>query len=87
MLFGIGDLLIALGHLSPEFFNVSPELLIFVLQCLTAGLVGLPMAIRRCSWLPGTACRCRTHPPYVKRLGQDLSSKIRYYHQQLAGVY
>jgi len=47
------------------------------LQFLAAGLSGVPIGIRSgvLSSFPA-ASRCRTHPPYVKRFGSILASKI-----------
>ena len=85
LLFGIRDLLIAFGYLTPEILNLSLQSLILTLQLFTFGLVGVPMTIRRCLWLPGSASRSRTHPPYVKRfrlicpaLNRHKDEKVRY---------
>jgi hypothetical protein len=76
LLFGIRDLLLALdnlffafGYFTTEFLNLSQQPFIFPLQLFTAGLLGMPMAIRRCSLSPCASSVSRTHPPYVKRFG------------------
>jgi hypothetical protein len=75
LLFGVGDLLIPFGYLTAEFFKLSLQPLIFTLQLPTAGLGGVPRAIRRCRLLRSAASRSRTHPPYGKRFGEICPEK------------
>jgi hypothetical protein len=63
LLLGIGDLLLAIGYFTAEFFVLSPQTLIFPMQFLMAGFVGVPVAIRRFALLPCAVSRSRTHPP------------------------
>jgi hypothetical protein len=67
LLFGVRDLLFALGYFAAEFFILSMEPFVLPMEFFPAGLLGVPMTIRRCLSLPGAASRSRTHPPYVKR--------------------
>src|SRR5450432_2782116 len=68
LLFALRNLFFALGYFTAEFFVLSLEPLIFLMELFPAGLNGVPMALRRC---PSRLrpCPCRTHPPYVKRFG------------------
>jgi hypothetical protein len=68
-LFGVGDLLIPLGYLTPQFLKLSLQPLIFTLQLLTAGLAGVSMSIRRCPLSRSAASRSCTHPPSDKGFG------------------
>src|SRR5215471_1090151 len=67
LFFGIRDLLIAFGYLTPEILQLSLQPLILPLQVFPTGLVGLPMALRRCPWLPCATRQSRTHPTYSKQ--------------------
>ncbi len=67
LFFGIRDLLIAFGYLTPEILQLSLQPLILPLQVFPTGLVGLPMALRRCPWLPCATSQSRTHPTYSKQ--------------------
>jgi hypothetical protein len=82
LLFGVRDLLFAFGNLpvpfgyfTAEILKLSQQPLILPMQLFTAGLVGAPMAIRRCPRLPCAAIRFRTHPPYSKRFGEICPGK------------
>src|SRR3974390_3440458 len=67
LLFGVSQLLVAFGHLTPQIFVLAQQPLIFPTQLFTTGLAGVRMATRPCSRPPRAATRPRTHPPYVKR--------------------
>jgi len=71
----IRDLLFAFGYFTASFSVLSQQPLIFAIPLFTAGLVGVPMVIRRCPWLPCAASRSRTHPPYNKRFGEVCAEK------------
>src|ERR1017187_7000484 len=63
------------GYFTAEILKLSQQPLILPMQLFTAGLVGAPMAIRRCPRLPCAAIRFRTHPPYRKRFGEICPGK------------
>src|SRR4029453_3952229 len=67
LFFGVRDLLCAFAYLTPEFLKLSLQPLIVPLQLLPTGLVGVPMALRRCCWLVCAASCFRTHPAYSKQ--------------------
>src|SRR5437868_6920457 len=74
LLFRVGDLFgafddlsFALGYLTVEFVVLALEPLIVSVQLLPAGLVRVPIAIRRCLLSTCAPSRPRTHPPYGKR--------------------
>ena len=62
----IRDLVVAFGCFAAEILNLAPQPLNLPLAFLPTGLMGVPMAQRRCLWLPSAPSRSRTHPPYVK---------------------
>jgi hypothetical protein len=69
LLFGVGDplftfgnLLFAFGYLTAEFFVLSQQPLIFLLQLFAARFLRVAMALCLCPLSPCLASRTRIHP-------------------------
>jgi hypothetical protein len=75
LLLGVRDLLLASDYFTPELLVLATQPVIFTLQVLPAGRLGLPMAVRRYLGLPSVASRSRTHPPYVIRFRSKCPAK------------
>jgi hypothetical protein len=65
--FAFDHLTVVLGYFATEFVVLSLPPLVFPVQRFPAGLIGMPMAIRRCPLSSCAASRSCTHPPYDKR--------------------
>ena len=76
LLFSVAELLFAFGQLVAKILDLLLLPLDLPVQFLAAGLLGVPIGIRRgvLSSLPA-ASPCRTHPPYVKRFGSICPAK------------
>jgi hypothetical protein len=93
LLFSVCDLLGAFDnlfftfrYLTAEFVVLALEPLIILVQLLPAGLVGVPIGIRRYLLPSCVASRPRTHPPYVKRLAAICPAKSLLVPELLPGI-